>query len=315
MKNSETTENNTSKSGAQSKRKAIVPRATKLVVAKKVPLGDSATPTLELVSNEDVDYFESIFGLRIKDVESFTTALTHRSLQFGGEKSHYERLEFLGDAVLDLAVADLLINAHPHASEGELSKMRAALVNTQSLAEIARSFELGKFIRLSRGELSSGGAKRPSILADVVEAILGAIYLEFGFTGALSAISKLFGSKVTHVSPSDPKTELQEILHTLGKGQPSYRLECTEGPEHNPTFISVVLIDGEFAGRGRGASKKISQQEAAAKALSQYKEVTLDRVINAEIEVSVDKPTNTDISSSEISNDLTTLSEDVATGQ
>lgn len=219
----------------------------------------------------DLSYFGRVFSYQFTDLGLLGRALTHRSVQPQGERHDYERLEFLGDAVLDLAIAHLLLDAHQGASEGELSKMRAALVNTATLAEIAREIELGQFIRLSRGELASGGAERNSILADVMESVLGALYKEAGFGQALESIKTLFGARVSTVLPRDPKTELQEALHALGKPAPVYLLECTEGPEHCPMFISVVQIDGKIGGRGRGPTKKVSQQEAAAQALSELR--------------------------------------------
>jgi ribonuclease-3 len=202
-----------------------------------------------------------------KDRAWLERALTHRSVHAKGTKSDYERLEFLGDAVFDLAVAHLLLDQHPDAREGELSKMRAALVNTASLAEIARELELGKFIRLSRGELASGGAERASILADVLEAVVGAVYREGGYDVARACVEGLVGDRLVTVTPRDPKTELQEALHASGSEAPVYRLECVEGPEHAPVFISVVEVDGQIVGRGRGPTKKASQQTAAEEAL------------------------------------------------
>ncbi len=197
----------------------------------------------------------------------FERALTHRSVLGFQERSDYERLEFIGDAVLDLSVAHLLSDLHPQAREGDLSKMRAALVNTSSLAEIARELEIGPFIRLGRGELASGGADRPSILADVMEAIIGAIYWDSNYDTALGVIEAIFGKRLEVVTPSDPKTELQEALHAAGSEPPNYLVELVEGPEHAPTFVTVVVVDGEVAGRGRGATKKAAQQEAAGVAL------------------------------------------------
>jgi ribonuclease III len=217
------------------------------------------------------DEFYNILGHRFRAGELLERALTHRSLQNRGEREHYERLEFLGDAVLDLAVAHLLLEEHPSATEGELSKMRAALVNTASLAEIAREIQLGRHIRLSRGELSSGGSERPSILADVFEAILGALYREAGFEATLASVRKLFSKRVKTVFPSDPKTELQEMLHALGKPPPKYVLEGVEGPDHAPSFLSSVHVDGEIIGKGNGSSKKNSQQHAASEALEKLR--------------------------------------------
>jgi ribonuclease III len=189
-------------------------------------------------------------------------------LQLKGTKNDYERLEFLGDAVLDLAVAHLLLDKNPDAREGELSKMRAALVNTVSLAQVSRSLNLGPLVRLSRGELANGGADRPSILADVFEALMGAIYREGGYEAAHQTVRVLFSDLIANVEPRDPKTELQEVLHALGEPAPVYLLECVEGPEHAPLFVSLVQVDGKNLGRGRGNTKKASQQEAAAEALA-----------------------------------------------
>ncbi len=204
---------------------------------------------------------------QFKDVSLLELALTHRSVFSKSGQSDYERLEFLGDAVLDLAVAHLLIDRYPQAKEGDLSKMRAALVNTNSLAALAKKIGLRDHIRLSKGEISSGGADRPSILADVCEALIGAIYKEAGFEAAFICIAELMGQELVEVTPRDPKTELQEALHSVGSGVPTYKLECVEGPEHAPSFVSVVEVDGRIVGRGRGTTKKSSQQEAAAQAL------------------------------------------------
>jgi ribonuclease-3 len=223
------------------------------------------------LGKEEFYKIEQSLGYSFKDYKWLERALTHRSAQAKGVRSDYERLEFLGDAVVDLGVAQLLLDQHLEAREGELSKMRAALVNTTSLAEIARSMQLGAYIRLSRGEMVSGGADRSSILADVMEAVFGAIFREAGFDEAFKCITRLYGDKIKNVTPVDPKTELQELLHAAGRDAPDYLLECVEGPEHAPTFISIVQIEGNFAGRGKGATKKASQQEAAAEALSKLK--------------------------------------------
>jgi ribonuclease-3 len=225
----------------------------------------------EPLGRERYGEIEEALGYAFSEREWLERALTHRSVHGKGVKSDYERLEFLGDAVFDLAVAHLLLDRHPDAKEGDLSKMRAALVNTSSLAEIARSLSLGKFVRLSRGELASGGSERASILADVLEAVLGAVYREGGYDTARACIERLLGDQLVNVTPRDPKTELQEALHASGSEAPVYRLECVEGPEHAPVFISVVEVDGQIVGRGRGATKKASQQAAAEEALLRLK--------------------------------------------
>ncbi len=216
----------------------------------------------------EYELLESQLSYSFKDRSLLSRALTHRSALGLKERADYERLEFLGDAVLDLSVAHLLSDLHPDAREGELSKMRAALVNTQALALIAKGLDLGPFIRLGRGEQSSGGAERPSILADVMEAVIGAVYRDSSYETALVMIERIFGTALEEVTPFDPKTELQEMLHAAGSEPPTYLLELMEGPEHAPTFVTVVIVDGEIAGRGRGTTKKAAQQEAAAEALS-----------------------------------------------
>jgi ribonuclease-3 len=211
-------------------------------------------------------------GYTFQDKSELERALTHRSFHGGGVNKNYEQLEFLGDAVFDLAVSHLLLEKYPNSEEGELSKMRAALVKRASLAEMGRKLEVGKYIQLSRGELASGASDRPSILSDVVEAILGAIYKEAGFAVAKDCVQRLIGDGVTTVTPKDPKTELQEMLHEQSGGLPVYKLECIEGPEHAPMFISIVEVGGEMVGRGRGSTKKESQQAAADCALTMLRE-------------------------------------------
>jgi len=220
------------------------------------------------VFRRDYSALQEALKYTFQDQTLLERALTHRSALSMKDRADYERLEFLGDAVLDLGIAHLLSDRHPNAREGELSKMRAALVNTQTLADVARILQIGGFIRLGRGEMASGGFERPSILADVMEAIIGAIYRDSSFDAALKIVEGIFDSMLDQVKPSDPKTELQEILHAAGSEPPSYLLEMMEGPEHAPTFVTVVIVDNEIAGRGRGTTKKAAQQAAAAEALA-----------------------------------------------
>lgn len=222
---------------------------------------------------EQLTVLEEKLGVKFKDIKLLEYALTHRSTR--GD-IHYERFEFLGDAVVDLAVAHLLFEAHPELQEGDLSKMRAALVSTSGLAEVGKEIGLGEYIRLSKQEIQSGGSERPSILADVVEAIFGALYTDSGFDVALQMARRIFSERAIKVTPLDPKTELQELLHTKGFEPPVYRLEFTEGPEHSPEFISVVEINGEVKGRGKGQTKKASQQSAALEALTLLREPNIE---------------------------------------
>jgi ribonuclease III len=239
----------------------------KQAVKKEGVFPEGAESEVQVRVRTDLEVLEERIGHVFSDRSLLSRALTHRSALGMKERADYERLEFLGDAVLDLGVAHLLSDLHPEAREGELSKMRAALVNTQALAGIARSLELQSFIKLGRGEHSAGGAERPSILADVTEAVIGAVYRDSSYDIALSLVERIFGDSLKEVTPFDPKTELQEVLHAAGSEPPSYLLELIEGPEHAPTFVTVVIVDGQTVGRGRGATKKSAQQEAAAQAL------------------------------------------------
>lgn len=215
----------------------------------------------------DFEVLETTFGYQFKDRSWLERALTHRSALSLQERTDYERLEFLGDAVLDLSIAHLLSDKYPEAKEGDLSKMRAALVNTQALADVAKELGLSSFIRLGRSETASKGSERPSIMADVTEAVIGGIYRDSNYDTIFGVIERLFGNLLNQVEPSDPKTELQEALHGAGSEPPSYLLELVEGPEHAPLFVTVVMVDGEVAGRGKGNTKKAAQQASASEAL------------------------------------------------
>ena len=251
------------------------------------------------VSSSEFHNYEELFkqlGYCFKDLPLFQLSMTHRSLQAEGSRMDYERLEFLGDAVLDLAIAQLLLEIHPEAKEGELSKMRAALVNTQTLADVARSLSLSAHVRLSRAEIASGGANRDSTLADVFEALIGAVYKESGFEIALKVVQGVFVDRVKSVHPNDPKTELQECLHQLGAEAPEYLLELVEGPEHAPTFVSLVKVNGELLGKGSGRTKKASQQGAAAEALKNIEQdENLKNKITADLVTDSAKTTSTNI--------------------
>ena len=210
-----------------------------------------------------MDELEALIGYTFKNKNLLDSALTHSSIR---GQDHYERYEFLGDAVIDLVVARLLIDAHPHSTEGELSKMRAALVSSNGLSQAGSELGLEKYIK-ARQEM------RQNLIADVVEALCGAIFLDTGFEEAFKFGELLFKERVKTVSPRDPKTELQELLHQLNKEPPIYEIESTEGPDHAPTFSSVVKIEGQVLGRGQGESKKLSQARAAEEALEKLKEV------------------------------------------
>jgi len=203
--------------------------------------------------------------------EALELALTHRSYAYehGGLPTN-ERLEFLGDAVLGLTITDELYHRHPDRSEGDLAKLRASVVNTLALADVGRKLTeggLGSHLLLGRGEANTGGADKSSILADGMESLLGAIYIEHGITVAREVILRLFGP-LLDAAPTlgaglDWKTSLQELTAARGLGAPSYLVTST-GPDHDKEFTAVVVVLETEYGSGVGRSKKEAEQKAAA---------------------------------------------------
>ncbi|MGH7858358.1 MAG: ribonuclease III, partial [Candidatus Binatia bacterium] len=192
-------------------------------------------------------------------------ALTHRSAvaRAGGNN---EKLEFLGDAVLDLAISDLLMQRFPEMLEGDLSKLRAGLVNAAILAGKAEEIDLGSRLRLGKGEERSGGRKKPSILAAAYEALLGAVYLDGGFDAARSVVARQFERELAgplHGGLSDHKTRLQEVTQKHFRATPVYKVVRASGPDHDKAFVSEITIGGKLYGRGEGKSKKSAEQDAA----------------------------------------------------
>lgn len=203
-------------------------------------------------------------------VELVEQALVHRSYAYehGGLPTN-ERLEFLGDAVLGLVVTDLLYRQHPDLAEGQLAKLRAAVVNSRALADVGRSLQLGRYVRLGRGEETSGGRDKSSILADTLEALIGAIYLSCGWASTAEAVRRLFAPLVADSALRgaglDWKTSLQELAAADGAGPPEYVLEHS-GPDHAKTFRATVFVGGVALGVGEGRSKKEAEQQAAERA-------------------------------------------------
>ena len=204
--------------------------------------------------------------------ELLTIALTHRSYSYenGGLPTN-ERLEFLGDAVLGLTITEELYHRHPDRPEGDLAKLRASIVNTQALADVGRKLGLGQHLLLGKGEESSGGADKSSILADGVESLLGAIYLEFGTVTAREVILRLF-SELLDTAPTlgaglDWKSSLQELTVARGLGPPTYTVTA-QGPDHDKEFTAVVTLAEREYGRGLGRTKKEAELKAAAAAWS-----------------------------------------------
>lgn len=212
-------------------------------------------------------------GYEFKDIKLLETALTHPS--YGGDHHvpHYQRLEFLGDAVLELAVSRYLYFEFPGTDEGRLTRIRAGLVREETLCRAARRLELGKYLRLSVGEDRSGGRNKPSILCDVMEAVLAAVYLDGGFDSAVAVIKTALADDLhprmleDHL---DAKSRLQEILQRDG-GMPVYAFVSMQGPPHAPQFRYSVTLNDVVLGTGSGTSKQNAQQAAARDALRKMK--------------------------------------------
>lgn len=204
---------------------------------------------------------------RFRDPALLELALTHRSIG----RPNNERMEFLGDAMLGMVVAEMLYEAHPNASEGELTRLRSQLVNGKRLAALARKLELGDHLRLGPGELKSGGYRRDSILADAFEAVIAAVYLDAGFDACRDVVRELFADLVRNTprSRKDGKTRLQEWLQGRGLSLPSYELLASHGEDHERIFeVACVLEQPEpirFEAQGR--SRRAAEQDAAERAL------------------------------------------------
>ena len=210
-------------------------------------------------------------GYSFQNRELLENALTHssRANESRGKLPSNERLEFLGDSILGMVVADHLYRGHPDLPEGDLTRTRAALVCEESLVEVAQALNLGEYLRLGKGESSGGGRERPSIQADAVEAVLAAIYLDGGIGSARKFIQKFILSRETDglAKPLDHKTALQELVQRESGQVLRYRLVGEEGPDHNKRFFVEVTLNGQAVGSGSGRSKKEAEQMAAAAAI------------------------------------------------
>ncbi len=237
----------------------------------------SAGSELKLSPTEQRIYFQEKIRYRFGDERLFLQAMTHVSY---GHENHpekplayrdNERLEYLGDAVLDLVISDLLLESFPEATEGQLSKMRAAVVNEKTLSEIAKSLGMSQQILLGKGESRTGGAEKPSILSSAFEALIAAIYIDGGFHSVYTVVrhlfEPLFKNDESKFSFVDYKTRLQESLQGKFKVTPTYHLIGTSGPDHAKLFnVEVKALDRVLA-RAKGSSKKDAEQSAAREAL------------------------------------------------
>jgi ribonuclease-3 len=226
----------------------------------------------------DFDQMAERLGHRFTDSELLREALVHRSFlnEHPDEPGHNERLEFLGDAVLDLVVAEALMQRLPESAEGQLTRRRAAVVDEAGLARTARRLDLGSVLLLGRGEELNNGRERSSILADAVEALIGAIYLDAGFDAARSAaldwLGPVLDEAAGEAAPGDPKTALQERLQSSGQGAPRYRVTAEHGPDHAKVFEVELSAGGAVLARGSGSSKKEAEKDAASRALAATEE-------------------------------------------
>ena len=226
---------------------------------------------MPLKEKDQFQILQKELGYSFKDPSLLMRCLTHVSYDRDKSNGHNEVLEFLGDAVLDLVISDLLFRRFPGKNEGDLSRMRAGLVNSAALAKKAAAIHLGDRLRLGKGEERSGGRSKPSILAGAFEALIGGIYRDGGYNTALRVIERYFAFDITEkkLGQQDYKTRLQEISQMLFRSPPSYRLVLESGPDHDKRFVTEITVGGKVLGRGEGKSKKQSEQDAAEKALDE----------------------------------------------
>src|SRR5580765_2645743 len=227
------------------------------------------------VAPDTISEFERVVGYKFRDRELVARSLTHKS--FANERretssSHNERLEFLGDTVLGFVIGELIYRSFPNLQEGSLSKIKAHLVSSSTVATKGRELGIGRFLRMGAGEARSGGAEKLSLLADGFEAVVAAVYLDGGLSAAEGLLRQVFGPDVTGIdigglSFQDYKTALQEAAQALGLPLPEYRIVDEYGPDHEKVFVIQVFWNGEAFAYGRGASKREAQRKAAKEAL------------------------------------------------
>jgi len=231
---------------------------------------------------QDLDFLQKQIGYTFRDISLLNKSLTHKSHVNENSESlkDNERFEFLGDSVLDLIVSGYLLKTFPDFSEGTLSKIRAAVVNESCLAELARQIDLGKYLLLGKGEESSGGRKKNSLLANAYEALAGAVYFDSNLEKAMGLYIPILGKEIAKYAETDRfrdyKSELQEYTQTHFNCIPNYNVVAEKGPAHEKEFEVVVVIQQTIRGRGNGKSKKESEQAAAKSALENFNLTPID---------------------------------------
>lgn len=230
------------------------------------------------MSAADVVGLEALTGHRFKDRRLAERALTHSSMEVDDRRHTYERLEFLGDRVLGLVVAEMLLQSHPEAEEGEIAKRHARLVSRSTCAAVARNTGLDRLVRLGSSEEKGGGRNKTSILADVTESVIAALYRDGGLPAATSFVSEHWKPQIEHFEGPlrDAKTELQEWSHAKGFSTPTYHEMGRSGPDHRPMFEVRVEIEGMEGAVGRGGSKR-DAEHAAAEAVLDREQVDRQR--------------------------------------
>jgi ribonuclease-3 len=238
-----------------------------------MPRSAVKSPTKQPETGSPTAKLEKILGIRFKNTALLEEALTHKSyaMEKGGTVAFNERLEFLGDSVLSAAVAHYLFNRYPDVDEGRLSQLKSMLVSRPSLTVWGRDIGIGQFLRLSDGEVSTGGRDRDSILGNAMEAVLGAMYLEAGFDATKKFIDKLLAKRKRLVTV-DHKSRLQEWAQKKFKVPPDYVVRRSFGPDHAKTFEVDVSVANQVLGAGSGKSKKEAEQAAARDALRKIKD-------------------------------------------
>ena len=211
----------------------------------------------------DYAALEQAIGHSFRQPALLRQALTHPSLGHG----HNQRLEYLGDAVLELCVSEKIYEQHPEMQEGAMTRLRQKLVREEKLAQAAEQVKLGEYLRMDKSCAVTGGRQNPSVLSDAFEAVLAAVYLDGGLSAARNMVEKLIGD-CSETGENDAKSELQEYLQGQGHPMPAYQTVGEEGPPHERIFTAAVLIDGKEIAKGSGTSKKRAEQEAARAALS-----------------------------------------------
>jgi len=216
---------------------------------------------------------EKVIGYKFRNSLLLAEALTHPSLAYETQKPHFDnqRLEFLGDAVIQLVLTQKLYTLFPAFPEGRLTKLRARLVSRDALCAFANDINLGTYVMMGKGEESSGGRERASILADAFESVIGAVYLDGGIDAACNTIEKICNSAIEHVAESpeekNPKGQLQELLQAISNEGPEYRVLNEQGPDHHKSFTVEVRWNDMCLGEGSGSSKKLAEAQAAYDAL------------------------------------------------